>query len=868
MPEQLFGREPVTLVEIDQDFCSLSFGAGACTAGRQHSGTAQAGAAGTITLAADAATDDNVYASMTVRTTGGTGSGQERVIGSYVGSTKVATVTANWSTTPDNTTTYDVINRPQACFNTFASCQDPENFDRGSKTIRFCKPLQRFNPDWRAVPSVAGVSASPGRISAGAQSSSSGPLGQRAGVTVGFVDHPGSDIDFDPYLASRSYDPLERGTFWTKWLARNPYFQNRPLRVRHGYADQASYLNAPGASGDYASAVAPTIAGDRLFIAGWFSLTDWTPAAINRLIGQWFTTPNQRSYHLSVLVAGTLQLQVTADGATAETYESSVAPTVSGDKIYLAVDWLGDNGASNSEARFYTSTDGRTLTQLGTTRTGSVLTIHAGTAALTIAATNAGTQLPMTGKVYYAEIREGRGNPIVASFDPARARVGDRTFTSRHGQQWKIFANAALTGQPESWQLPAQHYVMDSLSGPDAQGNVQIKAVDVLRLADDIRAQAPALSTGELTASLSDSATSFSVTGADLADYESAGTVRIGDEVMTYTTLGESPAGTLNFSGVTRGTDGTTAATHDEDEIVQRCLRYTSERPVDVIQDLLENHAGIDAELLDLTAWSDENDVWLIGLELTALITEPEGVATLIGEICEQVLVFLWWDDRAQLVRLRALRTPIEEPEVFNESDHLLLNSLSFRLDPPQRISQLWVYFQQKNPTEKLDEPGNFSRARIRIDADAEGENEYDEQRIKKIYSRWLSTDAQVNDVGTRLLARYRDNPVVGSMMLDAKDRALWTGDLVRLQTRLFVDFTGEQKLRQFQVIGAEEVTPGEQVKYDLQNYETQATRSGRYTEDSAPDYDDADETELATLAWYAQDDGFMPDGEEGYAYQ
>lgn len=71
-------------------------------------GTAQAGASATITLAVGASGVNDAYRGMVIRTTGGTGSGQERVVTGYVGSTKVATVFPAWSTTPDATTTYSI----------------------------------------------------------------------------------------------------------------------------------------------------------------------------------------------------------------------------------------------------------------------------------------------------------------------------------------------------------------------------------------------------------------------------------------------------------------------------------------------------------------------------------------------------------------------------------------------------------------------------------------------------------------------------------------------------------------------------------------------------------------------------------------
>ena len=73
-----------------------------------HSGTAQAGAAATITLATTASAVDDYYNGMKVRLTGGTGSGQIRTIIDYVGSTKVATVDSNWTVQPIAGTTYAV----------------------------------------------------------------------------------------------------------------------------------------------------------------------------------------------------------------------------------------------------------------------------------------------------------------------------------------------------------------------------------------------------------------------------------------------------------------------------------------------------------------------------------------------------------------------------------------------------------------------------------------------------------------------------------------------------------------------------------------------------------------------------------------
>jgi hypothetical protein len=76
--------------------------------GTAHSGTATAGAANTITLVAGGSAVNDAYRGMLIRLTGGTGSGQQRVITAYNGTSKVATVTPAWGVTPTGTTTYSV----------------------------------------------------------------------------------------------------------------------------------------------------------------------------------------------------------------------------------------------------------------------------------------------------------------------------------------------------------------------------------------------------------------------------------------------------------------------------------------------------------------------------------------------------------------------------------------------------------------------------------------------------------------------------------------------------------------------------------------------------------------------------------------
>jgi hypothetical protein len=76
-----------------------------------ESGTAQAGAAGSITLRSGASATDNLYRGQEIEIYGGTGAGQARVITGYTGSSKVATVDENWITNPSTDSLYRIKHR-------------------------------------------------------------------------------------------------------------------------------------------------------------------------------------------------------------------------------------------------------------------------------------------------------------------------------------------------------------------------------------------------------------------------------------------------------------------------------------------------------------------------------------------------------------------------------------------------------------------------------------------------------------------------------------------------------------------------------------------------------------------------------------
>ena len=72
-------------------------------------GTAQAGTANSITLAAGESAVSDIYPINYIVITAGTGAGETRIITEYDGTTKVARVNRQWLTTPDATSEYTIL---------------------------------------------------------------------------------------------------------------------------------------------------------------------------------------------------------------------------------------------------------------------------------------------------------------------------------------------------------------------------------------------------------------------------------------------------------------------------------------------------------------------------------------------------------------------------------------------------------------------------------------------------------------------------------------------------------------------------------------------------------------------------------------
>jgi hypothetical protein len=559
---------------------------------------------------------------------------------------------------------------PTKCFNSFSTCQDRPNYAATTQTIKFCKATSNLPVGEGLIPSLQSVSTLPTQLNFGGGARDTQPLGRRGAITATFEDHPYSDIQADKYLDDRLYEPFEQGTFWSKWLARNPYYNGWTVRVRDGY------------------------------------------------IGQSISS------------------------------------------------------------------------------------------------------------------------------------------------------------------MPARTYYLERVQVQGSSGRVTLTAKDALKLADDKRALCPVPRQWSLAAAMNNSSTAaFTVLGAATADLPSLfGFLRIDDEIIQYTgrtaVTGGVSVGTGIFpipTTVVRGMFGTTPAAHNAGTRVQLVRVYGQLLCWDVVYDLLVNFGGVPASLIDKPAWDAEGNQWLADIRITGYISEPTGVTRLIGEICEQCLMNIWWDERAQKIQMRAVRVPTTTVPKIDDEGHIIADSFSVAERDDERITQMWLYFRPRDWSKRIDDDGNYQSIRIRIDADAEAATQYADRRIRKVFSRWLLTDAQAINVTAKLLSYYRDTPRVITLDLDAKDRALWTGDIVDVRHRSITSADGSSVFQRYIVISAQEVKSGETVRYELQSFgpRTDTDPGGDtfsfWTVSGMTTYALATADERRANAFWGENNGTMPGGDPGY---
>lgn len=372
------------------------------------------------------------------------------------------------------------------------------------------------------------------------------------------------------------------------------------------------------------------------------------------------------------------------------------------------------------------------------------------------------------------------------------------------GRTLRVLTGYLVEGANGAWEYDADNfqtrtYFLEKISGPDPSGRVTIVAKDILKLADDERAQAPRPAKGRLATLITAAeAVPFSrdLLPAGIGDawYGASGKIRVNGEVFTFT----RSADTVTFTA--RAQNFTTAAAHAADDAVQECLVFSSQRAHQIVYTLLTEYAGIDTSYIPLTDWADEDATYNIR-QYNAVIAEPTGVNQLIGEICQQGPSYVWWDDVAAQIIYRTLRPASSAALELTDDDSFVAGSVQVQDRLEQRASECWVYFGQRDPTEPVDKRSNYAATHVLV-GDGETVNKYNQPRVKEIFARFLTSSARTfaSEIAESVIQRYDEVPKQLDFTILPKDD-VETGDLFNATTRLIQGSDGSEQSAVFQVL-------------------------------------------------------------------
>jgi hypothetical protein len=163
----------------------------------------------------------------------------------------------------------------------------------------------------------------------------------------------------------------------------------------------------------------------------------WT-GADRTLIAQYGVSGN-RKFVFRILTGATLNCFISLDGSATSVNRTSTAAISAADKLplWVRVTYEVDTGAGQYAMIFYTSTNGVTWSQLGTTLTAASVTPFNSNESVTVGrrADVDSNSVPFGGRIYQAQMLNGIDGATVLSVDTSLITTGAATtFTAATGQ--------------------------------------------------------------------------------------------------------------------------------------------------------------------------------------------------------------------------------------------------------------------------------------------------------------------------------------------------------------------------------------------------------------------------------------------------
>lgn len=357
-----------------------------------------------------------------------------------------------------------------------------------------------------------------------------------------------------------------------------------------------------------------------------------------------------------------------------------------------------------------------------------------------------------------------------------------------------------------------RHYIIDRMEGPNKSGAFQIIGKDILKFADDDRAEVPAVTNGVLAEDIDATALQIAVPDNKAADYAWTDYIRIDDELLTIT------GRTGGVFSVTRETGGSEAKEHSAGADVVGVL-YLAGNPVDIIETLLKDHTETPHSFIDVPTWTSTARNALLNFNIEAFISEPIGVRSLIDEILSENLLSMWYDERDQKIRLQA-ETGYRTTDYTFTDYELLDGELTPKDNHEKRITRIKWNYNIRNAA-KAPDFENTAKHDLFADPVSELPERFGEEKIKTFDSRWIpqAGGPQTELISNRYFALFGGMPRTVTFELDARHADPRPGDIVALESDGVQGPDGAPINSRFLVLSEKITEAGKRYRYEALAY-------------------------------------------------
>ncbi len=404
-------------------------------------------------------------------------------------------------------------------------------------------------------------------------------------------------------------------------------------------------------------------------------------------------------------------------------------------------------------------------------------------------------------------------------------------------------------------------YFIKKIEGPDERGQVKITAADVLTKLDGEEAQYPLPSYGILSTSITNSFTG----SIDIGDNTNIGVnsfAIIDEEIVKITAKSGANLVTIGL----RGQYGTTAAAHDANKPIRVIGTATGSNVIDFIYALFLYFTGINCSTyINLTEWHAVRDTYFALDTVYGTVTEPTPVKDIVTGICKQFNIAIFWDDEAQLIKIKALGPSLSAPTLIDYKQHILNAGHTISRDQTKAISQVWVYYGKINGS-KGDEAANFADIYVYQDAGIEGSTGLGKPAIEKVFCSFVpdSGTATASKIASRISGQKKKGNIEFKFRVDVQDATYTLGDGVTISSDLYQGADGLPALTACMI--TERIRRDSYVEYTA--IATGVEIGARYATiaaNSQADYTSATSDQKSKYGFIASNSNVMSNGDDSY---